>query len=130
MYHFYIKNKNNYLVYRQLKKVYEAIRDVKDHCYTGASGWSYDDEHGFQVIPDNAEALSTFTKAHPIFTPFANKGSPLYEQMAEMCPRVPKGMHVFNVASSLSQLPLDGDSTQSISQPTSNDFQLDDTDPK
>ena len=44
-----------------------------------------------------------------------------------MCPRVPKGMHVFNVASSLSQLPLDGDSTQSISQPTSNDFQLDDT---
>ncbi|KAF9071249.1 hypothetical protein BDP27DRAFT_1163163, partial [Rhodocollybia butyracea] len=67
------------------------------HSVTDSSGWPYDDEFGFQVTPDNADAWDSFKTAHPIFAPFANVGWPHYEKMAEMCPQVAKGAHVLNI---------------------------------
>ncbi|KAF9066537.1 hypothetical protein BDP27DRAFT_1227373 [Rhodocollybia butyracea] len=96
--------------WQKLKRICEALWDVKGHTYPGASGWPYDDEFGFQVTPDNANAWDSFKTAHPIFAPFANVGWPHYEKMAEMCPQVAKGAHVLNITSSLfTQSSSDGD---------------------
>jgi hypothetical protein len=106
--------------WQKLKRILEALRDVKESTYPGASGWPYDDELGFQVTPENADAWDSFKTAHPIFAPFANKGWPHYEKMAEMCPRIAKGTYVLNVASSqLMQQSHDDDQlTQSQSTET------------
>ncbi|KAF9030514.1 hypothetical protein BDP27DRAFT_1531777 [Rhodocollybia butyracea] len=99
---------------------------------TESSGWPYDDELGFQVTPENADAWDSFKTAHPIFAPFANVGWPHYEKMAEMCPRVAKGTHVLNVAGSqFTQLSSDYDqSTQSQStDPSSQSTQSQSMDP-
>ncbi|KAJ3748048.1 hypothetical protein DFH05DRAFT_1522436 [Lentinula detonsa] len=109
--------------WKSLKKIYEAIRDVKDHCYVGASGWPWNDDNGFQVTPENADAWRAFSKAHPVFSPFANRGWPLYEKMSEMCPKIPKGRHVFSAGSSQADLQLSqsGNIFQSILSESQND---------
>ncbi|KAJ3709590.1 hypothetical protein DFJ43DRAFT_1162517 [Lentinula guzmanii] len=102
-----------------LKKIYEAICDVKDHCYVGASRWPWNDDNGFQVTAENADAWRAFSKAHPVFSPFTNQGWPLYEKMSEMCPKIPKGRHVFSAGSS--QLSQSGNISQSILSESQND---------
>ncbi|KAF9043463.1 hypothetical protein BDP27DRAFT_1434920 [Rhodocollybia butyracea] len=86
--------------WKKLKKLCEAIAAVKSHTYVGASGWNYDDKPGFSVNPSNADTWVTFVAAHPIFAPFANKGWPHYEKMSEMVPKIARGLHVINIASS------------------------------
>ncbi|KAJ3720296.1 hypothetical protein C8R42DRAFT_670343 [Lentinula raphanica] len=109
--------------WKKLKKIYEAIRDVKDYCYVGASGWPWNDDTGFQVTAENADAWKAFSKAHPVFAPFANRGWPLYDKMSEMCPKVPKGRHVFSAAAS--QYELQSSQTDGSTQPISSESQND-----
>ncbi|KAJ3756106.1 hypothetical protein EV360DRAFT_72279 [Lentinula raphanica] len=88
-----------------------------------ASGWPWNDDTGFQVTAENADAWKAFSKSHPVFAPFANQGWPLYDKMSEMCPKVPKGRHVFSAAASQHELQSSqtDDSTQPISSESQND---------
>ncbi|KAF9039553.1 hypothetical protein BDP27DRAFT_1374539 [Rhodocollybia butyracea] len=54
----------------QLKTIYQAILQVKQKTYVGASGWNYDDEEGFGVTEGNEDAWNSFVKQHTVFKPF------------------------------------------------------------
>ncbi|KAJ7899876.1 hypothetical protein B0H13DRAFT_2518135 [Mycena leptocephala] len=66
--------------------------------YPGASGWTYDREHGFSVGDDNFEAWTAFIKSHSVFKPFANKGWDLFDMMHDILPTRAKGVNVHNPA--------------------------------
>ncbi|KAJ6538066.1 hypothetical protein B0H19DRAFT_1079142 [Mycena capillaripes] len=58
----------------QIRKIFEAILQMKQKVYPGASGWTYTDQGGFNVTDETRDAWDNFSKAHPIFKPFATSG--------------------------------------------------------
>ncbi|KAJ7163342.1 hypothetical protein C8R46DRAFT_1222108 [Mycena filopes] len=85
-------------VWTGMKKIHDALVLVLAKRYPGASGWTYDQEKGFSVSPDNREEWNEFVKQHPVFKPFANKGWDLFDDVKEILPTRARGVHVFNAA--------------------------------
>ncbi|KAJ7156759.1 hypothetical protein C8R46DRAFT_1040629 [Mycena filopes] len=85
-------------IWTNMKKVHEAVLLMKQKQYVGASGWTYDQDLGFSVDDDNRDAWKVFSKAHPVFKPFANKGWDLFDTVHDTIPTLAKGMNVHNPA--------------------------------
>ncbi|KAJ7824572.1 hypothetical protein B0H13DRAFT_2373477 [Mycena leptocephala] len=85
-------------IWTTMKKVHDALLQVIQKQYPGASGWTYDREHGFSVGDDNFEAWTAFIKSHSVFKPFANKGWDLFDMMHDILPTRAKGVNVHNPA--------------------------------
>lgn len=81
-----------------MKRVHDALVLVVQKRYPGASGWTYDQEHGFSVCDDNRDAWKEFIKHHAIFKPFANKGWKFFDDFKEIIPGRARGTNVFNPA--------------------------------
>ncbi|KAJ7831343.1 hypothetical protein B0H14DRAFT_3713849 [Mycena olivaceomarginata] len=58
----------------QIRKIFEAILQMKQEAYHVASGWMYTSQGGFNVTDETRDAWDNFSKAHPIFKPFATSG--------------------------------------------------------
>ncbi|KAF9017266.1 hypothetical protein BDZ89DRAFT_1140815 [Hymenopellis radicata] len=86
--------------WNSLKRTHEAIRQMKEKTYPGASGLTWSDDKGFDITPAMSTIWSNFLKAHKIFKPFRNAGWPLWTKIDEIVPDRAKGLHVFNAASS------------------------------
>ncbi|KAJ7264315.1 hypothetical protein C8J57DRAFT_1718726 [Mycena rebaudengoi] len=85
-------------VWNGMKRVHDALVLVVQKRYPGASGWTYDQEHGFSVCDDNRDAWKEFIKHHAIFKPFANKGWKFFDDFKEIIPGRARGTNVFNPA--------------------------------
>ncbi|KAJ7216005.1 hypothetical protein GGX14DRAFT_359316, partial [Mycena pura] len=79
----------------QMKKIHDALILVIQKRYPGASGWTYDQQVGFSVCDDNREEWKEFSKQHPVFKPFANKGWEFFDDVNDILPTRARGMHVF-----------------------------------
>ncbi|KAJ7269212.1 hypothetical protein C8J57DRAFT_1469013 [Mycena rebaudengoi] len=85
-------------VWNGMKRVHDALVLVVQKRYPGASGWTYDQEHGFSVCDDNRDAWKEFIKHHAIFKPFANKGWKFFDDFKDIIPGHARGTNVFNPA--------------------------------
>ncbi|KAJ7826342.1 hypothetical protein B0H13DRAFT_2374449 [Mycena leptocephala] len=85
-------------IWTTMKKFHDALLQVIQKQYPGASGWTYDREHVFSVGDDNFEAWTAFIKSHSVFKPFANKGWDLFDMMHDILPTRAKGVNVHNPA--------------------------------
>ncbi|KAJ6614350.1 hypothetical protein B0H10DRAFT_2221360 [Mycena sp. CBHHK59/15] len=85
-------------VWAGMKKIHDALVQVIQKRYPGASGWIYDQQAGFSVCDDNLEAWKEFSKHHPVFKPFANKGWEFFEDVKNILPTHARGTHIFNPA--------------------------------
>ncbi|KAJ6611040.1 hypothetical protein B0H10DRAFT_2224517 [Mycena sp. CBHHK59/15] len=85
-------------VWAGMKKIHDALVQVIQKRYPGASGWTYDQQAGFSVCDDNLEAWKEFSKHHPVFKLFANKGWEFFEDVKNILPMHARGTHVFNPA--------------------------------
>ncbi|KAJ7826810.1 hypothetical protein B0H14DRAFT_3722202 [Mycena olivaceomarginata] len=103
-----------------------TILQMKQKAYPGASGWTYSDELGFNVTDDNLDAWANFSRAHPIFKPFATCGWAHFKIADEIIPSRARGRFVFSVGSlrpadlglsSQSQSQDDDDESSQPSQP-------------
>ncbi|KAJ3873339.1 hypothetical protein F5051DRAFT_444356 [Lentinula edodes] len=82
-----------------LQKLHTDILAVLQKTYTGASGWTYTHEGGFNVVSATEDAWRNFISVHKQFKPFKTSGWPLWELMHEIAPTQARGVHVFNAAS-------------------------------
>ncbi|KAJ4464873.1 hypothetical protein C8J55DRAFT_566581 [Lentinula edodes] len=82
-----------------LRKLHTDILAVLQKTYTGASGWTYSHEGGFNVVSATEDAWRNFVSVHKQFKPFKTSGWPLWELMHEIVPTQARGVHVFNAAS-------------------------------
>ncbi|KAF7358247.1 hypothetical protein MVEN_00873600 [Mycena venus] len=98
----------------QIRKIHEAILQMKQKAYPGASGWTYTDEGGFNVTDETQDAWENFSKAHPIFKPFATSGWAHFGTVDEIMPSRARGRFVFSAGST--QPVIEGASSQSQSQ--------------
>ncbi|KAJ6613921.1 hypothetical protein B0H10DRAFT_2221765 [Mycena sp. CBHHK59/15] len=85
-------------VWAGMKKIHDALVQVIQKRYPGASGWTYDQQAGFSLCDDNLEAWKEFSKHHPVFKLFANKGWEFFEDVKNILPTRARGTHVFNPA--------------------------------
>ncbi|KAJ7699805.1 hypothetical protein B0H14DRAFT_3904480 [Mycena olivaceomarginata] len=110
----------------QIRKIFEAILQMKQKAYPGASGWTYTDEGGFNVTDETRDAWDNFSKAHPIFKPFATSGWVHFRTVDEIMPSRARGRFVFSAGftqpvvedvPSQSQSQDDDDTQSECSQP-------------
>ncbi|KAJ6631073.1 hypothetical protein B0H10DRAFT_2207457 [Mycena sp. CBHHK59/15] len=78
------------------RKLYEYILQAKQKAYLGVSGWMYSNELGFNVMDDDRDTWSNFTKAHPHFKPFAMCGWAHFKTVDEIVPSRALGHYVFS----------------------------------
>ncbi|KAF7358198.1 Myb-like domain-containing protein [Mycena venus] len=83
----------------QIRKIFEAILQMKQKAYPGASGWTYTDEGGFNVTDETQDAWENFSKAHPVFKPFATSGWVHFRTVDEIMPSRARGRFVFSAGS-------------------------------
>ncbi|KAJ7756800.1 hypothetical protein DFH07DRAFT_1026958 [Mycena maculata] len=77
-------------------KLHEQILQAKQKRYPSASGWTYTDEHGFNVTDSNRDAWNNFSKAHPHFKPFATCGWIHFQVVDGIIPSLAHGHHIFH----------------------------------
>ncbi|KAJ3745913.1 hypothetical protein EV360DRAFT_76494 [Lentinula raphanica] len=132
--------------WRVIKNLHKAILGVQTSTFLGASGWTYDNEHGFGVTDDNRAEWDNFTSQHPVFKPFSNKtsgknisclGHPeippkswelsdwdLFDIVHEIIPATAHGKYVFNrskkSSSSSSHVPVTGEDDDEASDKDGN----------
>ncbi|KAJ3926908.1 MAG: hypothetical protein NXY57DRAFT_1109700 [Lentinula lateritia] len=82
-----------------LRKLHTDILAVLQKTYTGASGWTYTHEGGFNVVSATEDAWRNFVSVHKQFKPFKTSGWPLWELIHEIVLTRARGVHVFNAAS-------------------------------
>ncbi|KAK7016503.1 hypothetical protein R3P38DRAFT_3275786 [Favolaschia claudopus] len=88
--------------WREIRKLYEYILQVKQKRYIGASGWTYTEEGGFNVTDEDREAWKDFVKAHPHFKPFATSGWEHFQKVDDIVPSQARGRFVYNPAATQS----------------------------
>ncbi|KAJ7235405.1 hypothetical protein C8J57DRAFT_1530841 [Mycena rebaudengoi] len=98
----------------QIRKIFEAILQMKQKVYPGASGWTYTDNGGFNVTDETQDAWDNFSKAHPIFKPFATSGWVHFKTVDEIMPSRARSRFVFSAGST--QPVVEDLSSQSQSQ--------------
>ncbi|KAJ7130980.1 hypothetical protein C8R46DRAFT_1048682 [Mycena filopes] len=92
-------------VWTGMKKIHDALVLVVQGRYPGASGWTYDQLAGLSVCDANREEWKEFSKQHPVFKPFANKGWEFFDDVKAILPTRARGMHVFNAATAAAAAP-------------------------
>ncbi|KAJ6565382.1 hypothetical protein B0H10DRAFT_2200416 [Mycena sp. CBHHK59/15] len=82
-------------IWAGMKKIHDALLQVIQKKYPGASGWTYNQDSGFSVCDANRDEWKAFVKQHSVFRPFANKGWELFDAVHEILPTRAKGCHVY-----------------------------------
>ncbi|KAJ7773718.1 hypothetical protein DFH07DRAFT_990330 [Mycena maculata] len=82
--------------WKAARKLHEQILQAKQKRYPGALGWTYTDEHGFNVTDSDRDAWNNFSKAHPHFKPFATCGWIHFQVVDEIIPSLAHGRHIFH----------------------------------
>ncbi|KAJ6597878.1 hypothetical protein B0H10DRAFT_2196857 [Mycena sp. CBHHK59/15] len=72
-------------VWAGMKKIHDALVQVIQKRYPGASGWTYDQQAGFSVCDDNLEVWKEFSWE-------------FFEDVKNILPTHARGTHVFNPA--------------------------------
>jgi hypothetical protein len=80
----------------QIRKIFEAILQMKQKAYPGASGWTYTDQGGFNITDETRDAWDNFSKAHPIFKPFTTSRWVHFRTVDEIMPSRARGCFVFS----------------------------------
>ncbi|THU82990.1 hypothetical protein K435DRAFT_807865 [Dendrothele bispora CBS 962.96] len=104
---------------RKLKALHNEI----DFVVSGrASGFTYTNDHGFNIQPHQEHAWEGYIQQHPKVKPFKHVGWPLYDRMHEIIPAKTTGQYVFNAsqATSASQATTTPSMSQSESQSVPN----------
>ncbi|KAJ7887825.1 hypothetical protein B0H14DRAFT_3719427 [Mycena olivaceomarginata] len=110
----------------QIRKIFEAILQMMQKAYPGASGWTYTDQGGFNVTDETRDAWDNFSKAHPIFKPFVTSGWVHFRTVDEIMPSRTRSRSVFSAGftqpvvedvPSQSQSQDDDDTQSECSQP-------------
>ncbi|KAJ7843190.1 hypothetical protein B0H14DRAFT_3456293 [Mycena olivaceomarginata] len=112
--------------WKDICKLHEYILQAKQKVYPGMSGWTYTDEHGFNVTDENRDALNDFSRAHPHFKLFATSGWAHFTIVDEIMPSRARGRFVFSAGFTQSIDPSlpphsqsqdDDDGSSQLSQP-------------